>query len=265
MARQKLGQHFLASEKALERIAREACGEGVRLAVEIGPGKGALTEYLLRRAERVIAIELDPELAQFLRGRWQGDPRVEIIEGNALHFDGRAYDSSGGTGILVGNLPYYVATAIISRYLWQPGELKQGVFLIQKEVAERITARPGTRDYGYLSVECQYLATVEYLTTVAPGAFRPPPKVESAVVRLVPRVQAGDRDTLLSLASASFRQKRKTLRNNLAGLYTREVLDSVSGLNRRAEELSVSDFEELRDALAKTSLLIEAGPSATAL
>ncbi len=216
--------------------------------MEIGPGRGALTEYLLRRAERVIAIELDPELANYLRERWRGDTRVEIVGADAMNVDWAGY----GAGVLVGNLPYYVATAIISRYLRIPGELCQGVFLIQKEVAERITALPGTRDYGYLSVECQYLAAVEYLTTVAPGAFRPPPRVESAVIRLTPvKTDRPNRsEEFLGFVSVCFRQKRKTLRNNLAALYPREVLDAVPGLNRRAEELSVRQFEELHAEFA---------------
>jgi 16S rRNA (adenine1518-N6/adenine1519-N6)-dimethyltransferase len=253
VARQKLGQHFLVSNKALELIARAACGDGVRLAVEIGPGKGALTEHLLSRAERVLAIELDPDLARQLKGRWFRDPRIEILEANAMHVDWTA----GGAGVLVGNLPYYVATAIISRYLRAPGQLSPGVFLIQKEVAERITAKPGIRDYGYFSVECQFLAATEYLHTVAPGAFRPPPRVDSAVIRLTPRpfpessVGEASTDGFLKFVSACFRQKRKTLRNNLSGLFPREMLITMPELDRRAEELSVAEFCRLYRRLAE--------------
>jgi len=255
LARQKLGQHFLVSGKALERIAQAACGEGVGLAVEIGPGKGALTELLLERAGHVVGIELDPELARHLKGRWFRDPRFEIVEANALHVDWSAW----GAGVLVGNLPYYVASAIISRYLRTPGQLTHGVFLIQKEVAERITAKPGTREYGYFSVECQFLAAVEYLHTVAPGAFRPPPKVDSGVVRLTPRTEEAGADhgftrEFLAFASVCFRQKRKTLRNNLNGLYAREVLTEMPELGSRAEELSVGQFVALCRKLAPARL-----------
>ncbi len=255
MARQKLGQHFLVSGKALERIAQAACGEGVPLAVEIGPGKGALTELLLLRAEHVVAIELDPELARHLTGRWFKDPRIDILEANALHVNW----SSWGAGILVGNLPYYVATALITRYLRAPGLLTHGVFLIQKEVAERITAKPGTRDYGYLSVECQYLAHAEYLHTVPPGAFRPPPQVDSGIVRLTPKPVDSARPEsfakdFLAFASACFRQKRKTLRNNLAGLYDREVLAATPELGSRAEQMNVPQLVELYDRLASSRL-----------
>lgn len=243
VARQKLGQHFLASAKVLERIARAACGEGVPLTVEIGPGQGALTAHLLDRSERVVAIELDPALAVHLRARWNEDPRLSIIESNALDVDWSAW----GPGVLAGNLPYYVSTAIISRYVRQPGALRHAVFLIQKEVAERITARPGTRDYGYFSVECQFLATPEYLFTVPPGAFHPPPKVDSAVVRLTPRPlpEGVDVPAFLALVSASFRQKRKMLRNNLAAFFSRDILDRHSQMSRRAEQLTVEEFLEL--------------------
>jgi 16S rRNA (adenine1518-N6/adenine1519-N6)-dimethyltransferase len=237
--RQKLGQHFLASGKALERIATAACGEHVPLVVEIGPGRGALTEKLLGRADRVAAIELDPELAAWLRAQW---PRLELIEANALDVDW----SQWGAGVLTGNLPYYIATALISKYLRAPGPLSQAVFLIQKEVAERITAKPGNRDYGYFSVECQFLAQAEYLFTVAPGAFRPPPKVESAVIRLTPRagIVAPGLDRFLTFVSICFRHKRKTLGNNLRAVY-----GPHPELSRRAEELSVPEFVELYNTI----------------
>jgi 16S rRNA (adenine1518-N6/adenine1519-N6)-dimethyltransferase len=260
LARQRLGQHFLIKGKALERIAEAACGVHTPLVVEIGPGRGALTEKLLERADRVAAIELDAELAAYLRARWPG---LELLEANALDVDW----SQWGSGVLTGNLPYYIATPIISRYLRNPGSLSQAVFLIQKEVAERITAKPGTREYGYFSVECQFLAKAEYLFTVAPGAFRPPPKVDSAVIRLTPTGPqahpngdlildkadhaalplvkiAGATAGFLEFVSICFRQKRKTLKNNL-----REAYDSVPDISRRAEELSVDEFVGLYQSL----------------
>lgn len=249
MARQKLGQHFLQSTRILERIADAACPEGTRQVIEIGPGQGALTELLLARAERVVAIEMDPDLAEQLRQRW---PELHLAEGNALNFDWTQW----GAATLAGNLPYYVATAIISKYLANPGELTQAVFLIQKEVAERIAAKPGTRDFGYLSVECQYLANVEYLFSVPPGAFRPPPKVDSAVIRLTPRrqVQRDDAKRFLEFASACFRHKRKTLRNNLAERYAKEQLEAIPAVSKRAEQLSVTQLLELFRQLMPTRL-----------
>jgi len=240
LARQKLGQHFLQSARVLERIATAACPEGTSQVIEIGPGQGALTELLLARTDRVVALEMDPDLAEHLRQRW---PDLYLVEGNALNFDWTQW----GPAALAGNLPYYVATAIISKYLANPGALTQAVFLIQKEVAERIAAKPGTRDFGYLSVECQYLATVEYLFSVPPGAFRPPPKVDSAVIRLTPRreAQSADAKPFLEFASACFRQKRKTLRNNLAERYPKEQLEAMPALSKRAEQLSVAELLEL--------------------
>ncbi len=195
---------------------------------EIGPGKGALTEFLLQRARHVRAIELDPELADHLAVRF---PEVELIRGDALQAD------LGAVGPVAGNLPYYVATPIISRVL-RLGRV--GTFLIQKEVAERITAGKGSRDYGYFSVECQFFATAEYLFTVHPGSFRPPPKVDSAVIRLTPRTvrEVEDGEAFLRFVSRCFQHKRKTLRNNLGMTDFPE-----SGL--RAEQLTVGEFADL--------------------
>jgi len=249
MSRQKLGQHFLASGKVLERISLAACGEGASLTVEIGPGKGALTRYLLAHSERVVAIELDRELAPLLR-EVLDDPKLEVVEANALDVDWSAW----GAGVLAGNLPYYVASVIISKYVRAPGSLATAVFLIQKEVAERITAVPGTREYGYFSVECQLLAKAEYLFTVPPGAFRPPPKVDSAVIRLTPQACPPGiaPERFLRFASACFRQKRKTLRNNLAGLFPAELLKGRAEMSRRAEQLSVTELVTLWRELSAT-------------
>ena len=261
--RRKLGQHFLASTRILERIASAACPpaspDATGNIVEIGPGRGALTEPLLARVDRtVIAIEMDPALAAGLRARWPDEPRLQVVEGNALNFDWTQW----GPGVLTGNLPYYVATAMISKYLARPGALRHAVFLIQKEVAERITAKPGARDFGYLSVECQYLAKADYLFSVPPGAFRPPPQVDSAVIRLTPRPEAAlntETPAFLRFASACFRQKRKTLRNNLAELYPKEILDSLPAPARRAEQLSVAELLDLFRALALEHGVVDLG------
>jgi 16S rRNA (adenine1518-N6/adenine1519-N6)-dimethyltransferase len=172
---------------------------------------------------------------------------LEVIEGNALDVDW----SQWGPGVLAGNLPYYIATPLISKYLHNPGLLNHAVFLIQKEVAERITAKPGNREYGYLSVECQLFAEVEYLFSVPPGAFQPPPKVDSAVIRLTPRqdLAVNDPDGFLKFASVCFRQKRKTLRNNLAAAWPPEAYESRPEISKRAEQLTLSEFVALYDHL----------------
>ena len=190
-----------------------------------------MTERLLDRSRHVVAIEMDRELVAHVRERWPEDPRLELVEGNALEIDWTQW----GPGVLAGNLPYYVATAIISKYLANPGELRQAVFLIQKEVAERVTARPGTRDFGYLSVSCQYLAATEYLFGVSP------------VIRLTPRpdVNREEAPTFLEFASVCFRQKRKTLRNNLSSRHPAEILAALPASSMRAEQLSVAELVEL--------------------
>lgn len=237
MARQKLGQHFLSDQNILRRIAEAACAPDEPLVVEIGPGKGALTRHLLERARRVVAIELDPALAVALEGT---DPRLEIIHGDALRADLSRWPDAPVTG----NLPYYVATPIISRVVRLA---RPAVFLIQKEVAERIAAKPGSRDYGYLSVDTQFFAEPRLLFTVKPGAFRPPPQVDSAVVRLTPRrlIENVDPDRFLAFVSAAFRQKRKTLRNNLSRLFAPALLETMPEMNLRAEQLSLQNFAAL--------------------
>jgi 16S rRNA (adenine1518-N6/adenine1519-N6)-dimethyltransferase len=236
LARQKLGQHFLADRSVLKRIGVAACFEGEPVVTEIGPGKGALTEYLLQRAQRLLAVELDPELADQLAARF---PEIELVRGDALHAD------LGGSGPIAGNLPYYVATPIISRVL-RLGRV--ATFLVQKEVAERITAVSGHRQYGYFSVECQFYANVEYLFTVKPGSFRPPPKVDSAVVRLTPRPvrEVEDAEGFLRFVSRCFQHKRKTLRNNVGRGDFPE-----SGM--RAEQLTVAQFADLYKRLVPST------------
>lgn len=258
MARQKLGQHFLKNGTILQRIADAAKSPGKRLAVEIGPGKGALTEQLLARFERVVAVELDPEMAQTVRERWAALGKFEVVQRDALHANWKDW----GAGVLAGNLPYYVASVIISNYVREPGLLSPATFLIQKEVAERITAKPGNRDYGYFSVECQLLSDVEYLFEVPPGAFQPPPKVDSAVIRLTPKTAPEGLDVrkFLSFVSACFQQKRKTLRNNLSGRYAKETLNARPESGMRAEQLGVQDFLKLyRELASEEAGIREAG------
>ena len=241
MARQKLGQHFLADQEILRRIAEAACAQGEPVVVEIGPGKGALTEHLLKRAVHVAAIELDRELAAGLATRF---PNLEVISGDALQVDLNRWPAAP----VVGNLPYYVATPIISRVVRHG---RPAVFLIQKEVAERIAAKPGSRDYGYFTLDTQLFADAAILFTVTPEAFRPPPKVESAVIRLTPRGKPPlrDPDAFLRFVSLAFRQKRKTLRNNLGIVYGLDLMDAQPEANCRAETLSMAQFAELFERL----------------
>jgi len=245
VARRKLGQHFLIRGSVLERIARLACPEREPLVIEIGPGRGALTAHLLARADRVIAIEIDPYLAQKLAATHAAQPRLTVIEADALAIDLGQW----GPAVIAGSLPYYVATAIIERVLEQGHGLRWGAFLVQKEVAARLAASPGSRNYGYLSVAIQLAADVELKFEVKPAAFYPPPKVDSAVVLLHPRdrdaeLGIADRRAFLEFVSQCFRQKRKTLRNNLAARFG-QALDGWPEAALRAEQISLPAFAAL--------------------
>jgi 16S rRNA (adenine1518-N6/adenine1519-N6)-dimethyltransferase len=249
VARQRLGQHFLIKGSALERIAAAACPSHEDLVVEIGPGRGALTEKLLRRAARVVAIELDPDLAAHLRLKFAGEPGLEIVEGDAL-----ATDFCRWAGAPVaGNLPYYAATPIIERTIRLP--IPRAVFLIQKEVADRLVAQPGTRAYGLLTVATAIFASSRMLFEVKPSAFRPPPKVDSAVVLLQPHAPLiPNADAFLSFAANCFRHKRKTLRNNLAEIYGKDVVDDWPEAALRAEQIGPEKLVEIFGRVAADGL-----------
>jgi 16S rRNA (adenine1518-N6/adenine1519-N6)-dimethyltransferase len=211
--------------------------------VEIGPGRGALTAHLLERADSVVAVEIDPILVQYLRTKFRGADRLELVEGDILKVDLARW----GPAVVVGNLPYYITSPIVGKVLALGPALTRAVFLVQKEVAERLTAAPGSRDYGYLTVATQFFAQVEYLFTVPPAAFQPAPKVDSAVVRLAPRreLPAADPAAFLRFVSLAFQHKRKTLRNNLSEAYGREALAALPEAGLRAEQMSIEAFLEL--------------------
>jgi len=248
----RLGQHFLTRSSILESIATAVCPEPGGTVIEIGPGRGALTSHLLARADRVVAIEIDPVLVQYLQAKFRAAPKLEIVEGDILKADLSKWTPAA----VAGNLPYYITSPILERVLSLRGQWPRAVFLVQKEVAERLVAKPGSRDYGFLSVQTQFYAQVEMFMTVPPGAFRPPPKVDSAVVRLTPRedVPVNTR-AFLSFASQCFRHKRKTLRNNLLGRYEKDLLDSMKETSLRAEQLSIAELASLQDALDATSAI----------
>jgi len=249
VARQKLGQHFLFQASILERIAAAVCPLREEVVVEIGSGRGALTEKLLKRAERVVAIELDHSLADHLRQKFAGEPRLEIIHADALTVDLSKWPGAP----IAGNLPYYAATAIIG----QTVRLRpcRAVFLIQKEVADRLAAQPGTREYGYLTVATRLFAEARLLFGVKPGAFHPPPKVDSAVVLLTPQadplaVDNANAEAFLRFVGLCFRHKRKTLRNNLAEEYGKELVDAWPEAGLRAEQITMAGFVEIYRRLA---------------
>jgi 16S rRNA (adenine1518-N6/adenine1519-N6)-dimethyltransferase len=235
VARQKLGQHFLIKGAVLERIASAVCPQKPVLVVEIGPGRGALTEKLLKRADRVIAIELDPFLAAHLRAKFVEAP-LEVVHADVLDIDLAQW----GRVPIAGNLPYYITSPIIEKTL--RSNFSRAVFLVQKEVALRLTAQPGTRDYGFLTVQTAVFAQAKLLFEVKPSAFYPPPKVDSAVVLLEPRpLPIEPVEPFLEFVSRSFHHKRKTLRNNLVEFYGPQI-STWPESSLRAEQLSLEQF-----------------------
>lgn len=250
----KLGQHFLRDAGVLARIAAAACPSPVPYVLEIGPGRGALTAHLLPLCERLVAIEVDHDLIPMLRVRF---PALEVIEADVLSVNLQDFRAP----VVVGNLPYYITSPIIERVLEIEG-LQSAVFLIQREVAERLVAKHGKRDYGYLSAITQLIADVELLFTVPPGAFAPPPKVESAVIRLKPKPgRPADFEAVKRFLGICFQHKRKTLRNNLRLLYPGIESRPEAGL--RAEQMPVAELIALMAALSPAAPGACKAPSGT--
>ncbi|MCS6952381.1 MAG: 16S rRNA (adenine(1518)-N(6)/adenine(1519)-N(6))-dimethyltransferase RsmA [Bryobacterales bacterium] len=241
----RLGQHFLTAKPLLERIAREACPEYEPRVIEIGAGTGSLTACLLERAASVIAIEKDPALAARLAERFAGAAQLQIVQADVLALDLGQW----GPAVVAGNLPYYITSPILDKVLALGAHLRRAVLLLQKEVAERLTAPPRDRAYGFLTVRTRLFAEPEILFLVGRRAFRPPPQVDSALVRLVPvspeeRWGITDPHAFLRFAARCFRQKRKTIRNNLERYYG-PALQALPEASRRAEELSIEQLARL--------------------
>jgi 16S rRNA (adenine1518-N6/adenine1519-N6)-dimethyltransferase len=256
---EKLGQHFLTDASWQQRIAR-AIRIDHGLWVEIGAGHGEMTRRLAERAAKVIAIELDPRLAARLREVTASYANVEVVEGDALAVDLEQL-THGERFSVYGNLPYYITSPILRRLFAHAGRIREIHVVIQFEVAARVVAKPGRRDYGYLSVMSQWFSRPQIAFRIPPGAFRPRPKVASALVSFrLPGERAaqevGDENAFLEFVKECFAQKRKTLRNNLRarlGDQTEDVLRRA-GLSSttRAEQLSVSEFAGLFRSLCKS-------------
>lgn len=241
----RLGQHFLVRAAILEQLAVAACGEHAERVVEIGPGKGALTRHLLPRTAELHAIELDRKLLSYLETRFAGITKLHLHPNDVLDTDLAQW----GPAVIAGNLPYYITSPIIEKFLSLDRTFTTAVLLMQLEVAERLLAKPGTRDYGYLTVATQLVCDAKLICKVPPSAFVPPPKVDSAAVRLERKVgvPAGLPD-LLRFVGRSFAHKRKTLRNNLRPFYG-ERADSMPEARLRAEQLSIDQFIALHASL----------------
>ncbi len=250
-ARKRFGQHFLADSGVIDAIVRAIAPEAGDALVEIGPGLGALTLPLAHQAASLTVIELDRDLAARLRGR----PALRVIEADVLTVDLAALAVELGAGLrLVGNLPYNVSTPILFHALDAASAVRDQHFMLQKEVVERMVADPGGKDYGRLSVMLQWRYEMECVLEVPPQAFEPPPKVDSAVVRMTPRTGASlpgvDRAVLGEIVTVAFSQRRKLLRHTLGRWLEAHAYGGSFDEKRRAEEVPVDEYVALALAIA---------------
>ncbi len=257
-----LGQNFLSSQEILEEIADAARIRGGN-ALEIGPGFGVLTNELAKRAKKVVALEIDERLIPILDDTLSEYDNVKIINRDIMKTDisDIIEKEFGGERIsIAANLPYYITTPVITTVLESKLPIDNFVVMVQKEVAMRLNAREGTKDYGAISVLCRYYTEPEIIRTVPAGLFVPAPKVDSAVIRMrfrdEPEVSVKDETVFFKTVRAAFSQRRKTLLNCLASSFPKskdELSDIMQGIGidarRRGETLSVDEFARLADAL----------------
>ena len=253
-ARKRFGQNFLHDAGVIDRILRAIHGRPGEHVLEIGPGQGALTEGILDSGAQLDVVELDKDLVPILNRQFAGRDNFRLHQGDALKFDFNTLGAAPGTLRVVGNLPYNISTPLIFHLLRNAQLIKDMHFMLQKEVVERMAAGPGGGDWGRLSIMVQYHCRVEHLFNVGPGAFNPPPKVDSAIVRLVPYetlpFPAKDHRLLERVVREAFNQRRKTLRNTLKALMPAEAIEAagVDG-SKRPEQLDLAAFVRLADKL----------------
>jgi 16S rRNA (adenine1518-N6/adenine1519-N6)-dimethyltransferase len=241
--RKRFGQNFLVDAQVVSDIVMAISPARADRVVEIGPGLGALTEPLLQRLDHLHVVEIDRDIVARLRKRYSPD-HVTIHEGDALAFD---FAALGNDLRIVGNLPYNISTPLLFHLAVCASQVRDMHFMLQKEVVERMVAEPGDSEFGRLSVMLQYRFWLEWLIDVPPTSFDPPPKVDSAVVRMIPRAEealtAIDEGVLSRLVAAAFAQRRKMLRNNLKGILDDAAFAEL-GIDptRRAEDIAVADY-----------------------
>ncbi len=250
VARKRFGQNFLVDAGIISAIVNAIDPRPGDTVIEIGPGLGALTEPLLARVQPLHVVEIDRDLIARLKKRYT-PAQLVIHEGDALAFD---FAAVGGDLRLVGNLPYNISTPLLFHLATFAERVRDMHFMLQKEVVERMVAAPGDGDFGRLSVMLQYRFHLEWLLDVPPESFDPPPKVDSAVVRLIPKAVAErgacDEGTLERVVTAAFSQRRKMLRNTLKGILD-EAAFAALGIapTARAEELAVEDYVRIANSL----------------
>ena len=243
-ARKRFGQHFLTDPGVIDAIIRAVHPTGDDVVVEIGPGQGAITDALARNAGHLHAVELDRDLAARLRRQYGDHPNVTVHEGDALQFD---FAALGEKLRIVGNLPYNISSPLLFHFAAYAERIKDMHFMLQNEVVERMVAEPSTPEYGRLSVMLQYRFFMEKLLDVPPESFRPAPKVDSAIVRMIPlpasEIVVRNEKLFAAVVRTAFGQRRKTLRNTLRG-YLSDLDYKKLGVDAqlRAENLAVADF-----------------------
>lgn len=252
-ARKRFGQHFLADAGIIDAIVREIDPRPGQAMVEIGPGLAALTQPLVERLGRLTVIELDRDLAARLRQH----PQLEVVESDVLKVDFAALARARGVARLrvVGNLPYNISSPILFHLLQYVDCVEDQHFMLQKEVVDRMVARPATSDYGRLSVMLQWRYAMENVLFVPPASFEPPPRVDSAVVRMVPHAQpaAVDEALLSELVQVAFSQRRKMLRNTLGKWLQDKGFAGAFDLQRRAEEVPVAEYLAVAAAIGSAA------------
>jgi 16S rRNA (adenine1518-N6/adenine1519-N6)-dimethyltransferase len=254
-ARKRFGQNFLHDAQIIDRIVRAITPKEGQQLVEIGPGQGAITAPLLKAGAELTAIEIDRDLAALLRERFVDQPRFHLVEMDVLKFDFATLGAQPASLRILGNLPYNISTPLLFHLLQYADLIHDMVFMLQLEVVDRLAAGPGSDDYGRLSVMMQYRCSVEKLFKVPPGAFNPQPKVDSAIVRLVPRRPlphpATDEALFERVVREAFSQRRKTLRNTLRQLVSPEQFEELGiDATRRAETLELGDYVRIANLLA---------------
>ncbi len=250
------GQHFLADQHLARQIADTIEAPPPVLVVEIGPGKGILTRYLLEKPVQYVGVEIDPELAALLRTAWAHRPNFRLLEEDflTLNLDALFQAYPGHTPVVVGNIPYNITGPILFKLFEYHSRLFQATLMVQKEVARRIIAAPGSKDYGIVSIFSQLYARTEYLWTVPAGRFFPRPQVDSAVVRFRFRNNATRQihnpALFQRLVQTAFRQRRKMLKNSLSVLFPKEVFNKLDfDFHLRPEQVPIRDWIHLANQL----------------
>ncbi len=257
-ARKRFGQNFLIDHGIIRDIVRSVHPHKDDVIVEIGPGKGAITQLLADACDNLNVIELDRDLVPWLKVKFEKHPNFQLFQADALQFDFAQLIRNDKPLRIVGNLPYNISTPLIFHLLSYAGQVQDMHFMLQKEVVKRMAAQPGESAYGRLGIMVQYYCAVEDLFEVPPTSFDPAPKVDSAIVRLIPYKElpyvANNIKTLETLVNVAFQQRRKTLRNSLKQLLTVEQMETLPvDLSLRPEEISLSEYVAMSNLLGEVS------------